>query len=818
MGLPGTIIMAGIMNIILAIIFWQLAANNVENPSEPQPPAKDIIDTKVPVSYRLLLFISLATGIASFIYEIGWIRMLSLVLGSSTHAFELMLSAFIFGLAFGGLWIQKRIDRTANPVHFLAMVQVIMGLMAVATLPLYGQSFGTMKWLMSVLPKTNSGYFLFNLSSNAIAMAIMLPATLCAGMTLPLITYALIRGGNGERSIGAVYAMNTVGAIIGVFFAVHVGMPALGLKNLITSGAALDMSLGILLLWLLASPRQTNWQATLASVVCICIISSTIFLVQFDPYKMISGVYRHGELIDPGNSKLVFHKDGKTATVSVDLRRSGLMSIRTNGKTDAGINVFEGKDAFGEESTMTLAAVIPMAYHPQAKTAANIGLGSGLTTHTLLSNPLLKQVNTIEIEKEIVEAAKSFGHRVEHVYHDHRSVIYIDDAKTFFSSHKSKYDIIISEPSNPWVSGVAGLFSVEFYRSITGHLNEDGIFVQWMQLYEIDNNLVTSVMKALSPHFHDYLVYVVDSFDIIILAKRTGTFSRLDKSVLSIPEITEALKRVNIRSIQDMETRKIGDKKMLDALFNMSSTKANSDFFPVLDQNAVRTRFLRSSATNLTMLGIERLPLTEMLVNQDGNDMAANSTYVTLSPGHGRTWCVNMAMSLRDYIIQGRFVSYGHSPTARMLEETFRLKLMYSGGGDVNDPNRRNYLFHAAEYTVPYLRPEECSTIWKVLESGAGAASLSPIERQYVDLFKAIGDRNAGNMAFMARTILETEQDITLGRMKYVLAAGMLGNIAMGKPESARQLWLKYRPTVFQDKQPNLLFRFLEAKSLERNQ
>ena len=95
-----------------------------------------------------MLGASLLTGTASFIYEIGWIRMLSLVLGSSTHAFELMLSAFIFGLAFGGLWIQRRIDAIAEPLRFLVMVQIAMGLLALATLPLYERSFGVMQWLI----------------------------------------------------------------------------------------------------------------------------------------------------------------------------------------------------------------------------------------------------------------------------------------------------------------------------------------------------------------------------------------------------------------------------------------------------------------------------------------------------------------------------------------------------------------------------------------------------------------------------------------------------------------------------------------------
>ena len=400
--------------------------------------------------------------------------MLSLVLGSSTHSFELMLSAFILGLALGGLWIHWRIERVASPVRYLAHVQVCMGLLALLTLPLYGTTFTFMQWLVKTLARTDTGYALFNLSSSAIAMAVMLPATFCAGMTLPLITFILLRSGQGERSIGAVYAANTIGAIIGVFFAVHVGMPLLGLKNLIICGAGLDIALGVGLCWFALAEYGNRRVPVIATVTGCCAVAATLFLVRLDPYKMGSGVYRAGEMLTPAAYDLLYHKDGKTATVSCFRKNDGLMSIRTNGKSDAAIMMASGNETSGDESTMTLLAVIPMSLNPKAVTAAAIGLGSGLTSHTLLSNPRTRQVDTVEIEKGMIEGANNFRPRVESVFSDPRSKIHNDDAKTFFSTYNKKYDLIVSEPSNPWVSGVAGLFSAEFYRLIGRHMNDDG--------------------------------------------------------------------------------------------------------------------------------------------------------------------------------------------------------------------------------------------------------------------------------------------------------------------------------------------------------
>ncbi|HWE22595.1 MAG TPA: fused MFS/spermidine synthase, partial [Myxococcales bacterium] len=227
-GLPGTIRTAGAINFAVAgAVFW-LFRGHEKAATLAAVPDEEPRDR----TYFFLLLAALVTGASSFMYEIAWIRMLALVLGSSTHAFELMLSAFILGLALGGLWIQRRIDRLGTPVRTLGYLQVAMGVLAVATLFFYGRTFEVMRWVVLRVPHDDHGYRLFTLWSDGIAMAVMLPATFCAGTTLPLITFHLMKRGHGEGSIGAVYAANTVGAIAGVFCAVHIGLPLLGLKGL----------------------------------------------------------------------------------------------------------------------------------------------------------------------------------------------------------------------------------------------------------------------------------------------------------------------------------------------------------------------------------------------------------------------------------------------------------------------------------------------------------------------------------------------------------------------------------------------------------
>ncbi len=813
-GLPGTVRMAGLINIVLAGVVWLLIRKSRPEDELFEVKQERAFKDSNARGYWFFLLVSLVTGASSFMYEIGWIRMLSLVLGSSTHAFELMLSAFIFGLAFGGLWIQRQIDQVVSPVRYLAWVQVIMGLLALSTLLLYGNTFVVMQWIVKTLSKTNTGYVLFNLSSSGIAMSIMIPTTFCAGMTLPLITFLLIRIGYGERSIGAVYAANTVGAIIGVLFAIHLGMPSLGLKGLITFGASLDIALGLGLFWRLAADFRSYRKPAAITAIGICAVIGILLFVELDPYKMASGVYRFGTLLGRDEHQLLYHEDGKTATVSLMRNTDGSMAINTNGKTDAAITMDESMQATNDESTMILLAAIPMAVHPKAITAVTIGLGSGLTSHALLSNPLLKEVDTVEIEERMVKAATNFRPRVELVYTDPRSKIYIDDAKTFFSTYNKRYDLIISEPSNPWVSGVAGLFSVEFYRLIKDHMNENGLFVQWVQLYEIDLDLVTSVLKAVSANFSDYSVYAPQDGDIIIIAKKNGLLSDLDPEVLKVPAITTLLKRIHVESVQDIAIRKIGIKRILQKMIETFPIRANSDYYPVLDQNAARTRFLASTAKGLLDFTHMPLPTLEML---GGQGFSWKKTDVNPSKYLLESQAAFTAMAIRDYLLYGGFdLKYGDIPE-HVKKQAIRLKeLFYECNLIRHQSDRVGDLFATSITMISYLTPSELEIIWKKLEAGPCATSLAAPIKQLVSLFKAVSSRNAYGMSVTSKGLLESAHNMTPATLKYLVASGMLGSIVQGDYASSSALWDRYKTAMFGNGEPDLLFRLLAAESVSR--
>lgn len=782
-GLPGTVRFAGGINVGLALFVWLMAKAPVK--AFPAEPLAHGGSNKDRTGSKILLLVALFTGTASFIYEIGWIRMLSMVLGSSTHSFELMLSAFILGLALGGFWIRRRIDKLKNPVRFLAVVQIAMGILALSTLSVYGSTFNVMQWVLKVLPKTEIGYLLFNLSSHGIAMAVMLPTTFCAGMTLPLINYVLLQRGLGESSIGRVYSVNTVGAIVGVVFAVHFGMPFLGLKNLMAWGAIIDISLGLLLFAKL--PRGAGQRLPLvASVLGIAAIVITLGWVELDSYRMASGVFRRAQTrLDSGGGDFVLsHADGKTATVDT-VWQSTRLSIRTNGKIDASVNRDPSGEPTLDESTMVWSGALPIMLHPNAKTAANIGMGSGLTSQLLLTTELLSQVDTVEIEQAMVEAAKHFRPRNTLVFSDPRSRVYIEDAKTFFSTHRKKYDIIVSEPSNPWVSGVAGLFSTEFYDLIARHLNEGGLMVQWLQLYEIDVNLVASVLKALSQRFTDYHVYAVNDADILIVGRIGGAVPDPDfKIVTDNPKLAAELRRVRINGIQDIEIRKIGNKRLLEPWLVSVPIVANSDYYPKLDVDAEQARFLNLNAAALLFLRHAPLPILEML---EGFRSSGSATIITSDPTLGFTQSAFAATLLRDYVNGG--VRSGIPRGTEKIETEIR-KFVDECISNRMPRDKTQKLVKLGTGVVANLQPIELQALWQRFATLPCGSDLSEKEERWFTLFKAIGNRDAPAIGRIAEEVLA--ESVPAESTEYLVGAAMLSHRVQRNHSRIQELRARY--------------------------
>jgi len=801
-GLPGTVLTAGIINICLAIIVYGLAKGPAEQP---------YIIKKSPLikSPYLILLAAFITGAASFIYEISWIRMLSMVLGASTHAFELMLSAFITGLAFGGLWVRRKIDSLDNPIRTSSYIQITMGMMALLTLPLYNYTFDLMSFFMSGFERNDTGYQLFTLSSHFICLIIMLPTTFCAGMTLPLFTFIMLQQGYGERSIGQIYASNTLGAIAGIIFAIFIGMPILGLKGAILVGCSLDILLGLFLLSRSNLPSK-NPMVIFATIsgIAICVM---VLMFDLDKYKMSSGVFRTGTIDNlPENSKVLFHKDARTSTVSVVQHEDGTKAILTNGKADAAIITDNSGRITVDEITMTLLAALPIAINPDAKFIANIGMGSGLTTHTLLTWPSVEQVDTIEIEPAMVEGANYFRPRVEKTFTDPRSKIHIEDAKTYFSVYRKKYDVIVSEPSNPWVSGTASLFTDEFYNHISNYLADEGLFVQWIQGYEINTQLLFSVLKALKNNFSDFALYAADNSDLIIISRNNLAVNQPSTVVFNYGMMKKALAKIGIHNIQDIEAKFVADKRILDPLIDTySSLPINSDYFPYLDLNAARARFKQENIGDISRIRTNIVPIISMLYPNIKNKGTTNvSNPFSHDTINGMTYQAQNLIYFLSTIDEA-------TPKNPMAGKLKLMVALANSCQSINVPSTWiDDLIILAAITVPYLSPNELEPIWHTITPKCNNG-LNDNQLNWLQLIKALSQRNSESIAIYSSNLLNQGNYWNIQQQRILFTALMAAQVKLQKIQLANQLWNQHIVKLYTNEPISLVLLILFSLSTQ---
>jgi predicted membrane-bound spermidine synthase len=814
-GLPGSSMTAGALNVLLALCVWLIA----RRPGIPAaaPLAGHLGTHGNGASPRLLLWVALLTGLSSFVYEIVWIRMLSLVLGSSTHAFELMLASFILGLALGGAWIRGRIDGMRDPRRFLAAVQMLMGLLAIATIGFYDASFDAMAWMVAALSRTAEGYVLFNVGSALISMAVMIAPTVMAGMTLPLITFLLMRTPTGERSVGYVYAWNTFGSIAGVILAVHFGLPQLGLKLSLAGAAMIDVLLGVVLAWPAGAAAAMRWRA--AAVASLVIALAGTAMLDIDPTRTASGVFRYGVARLPPSSALLFHRDGKTASIDVVRHADGHLYIQSNGKPDASYQPLTSGKPSPDESTQVLLAGIALAHRPQAQDVAIIGFGSGISTATMLASPAVRRVDTIEIEPAMIEGARQFRPANEAAFADPRSRIVLEDAKSFFARSGQRYDIVMSEPSNPWVSGVSSLFTQEFYARLRQSIKPGGLFVQWIHSYEFSTPLLASILGALGTEFGDFVIYQSGN-DLLVAAVAMG--DRLEAPsdrVFRMPELSRWLARHALRGLDDFETRRLAGRAALERLLPMMAIPVNSDYEPYVDSRAAEARFLRTSADRLLEIRQYPIPLIELFERRRwyGYGYAQGSASAASPKSAGTP-----AAPLSGSPVQGIVVDIlGGNEASRRLEAagvqagtlrtTYRVLLDECTSAQTS-ADLWDEIVTLAIVVNPSTRPDRAEAFWLGAARSACLARLQGRYRTWLALFAAVGARDPERMTRLGTALIEGGE-LTEHQRAYALLCALAGSLARKDAASARRIADRWMPQMTAAQRRAAAFMGLRALS-----
>lgn len=494
MGIQALLIAAGLVNIGIFVYARRLPRLN-----RAAPATEGAAGTGWSVNALAAVAILFFSGLAALVYEVAWTRVLTLVIGSSTYAFTLMLATFLVGIALGSAIVGRYARRRQPGLALLAICQVLIGVLALGTAALFG-------WLpdafVALFGKVGETYGLFLLANFLLCFLVMVPATLFMGASFPVASALVVESfGSSGRRIGLLYAGNTVGAILGAFLAGFVLLPNLGIQHTLLLTMLVNLVSGLIVAVLVLARSRAGRDAWTPAFAAVCILLLAVGARPgWDRLRMTSGPYAYAVQYQriPIDARLarveqVYYREGPMATVSV-IREGEHVRLAVDGKTDAG--------NFRDMTTQVFAGHLPLLVKPDARDVLVIGYASGITAGAVGRHEVAR-IDCVEIEPAMREASDFFRAENYHIIEDPRFTLIVDDARSHVLSSGRQYDIIISEPSNPWQAGSSRLFTREAFVNAKARLGPGGVMAQWMHLYGVDVEtfrLVVRTFQSVFPH------------------------------------------------------------------------------------------------------------------------------------------------------------------------------------------------------------------------------------------------------------------------------------------------------------------------------
>jgi spermidine synthase len=529
LGLRATVAFAALLNVLAGLLALQIPKQASAMRGTPEALQLTPVPAASPEpQFPFVLVLFAAVGATAFAYEIAWTRLLAITISSSTYAFTLMLATFLAGTVIGSALFQ-RFFATGRRVSLttFSRTQSWLAVAALSSLVLF-------HWIAAIIPpvlrathQTFSGLLLAQFITTALTV---LPVATIFGFNFPAVIVLLggaTRSTSGNSAtVGHAYAANTFGAIVGSLLTGFCLLPWLGAFRVIAVAAIVNLLLA-LALELRSSPRRILPMALNlgCALLAIFVASSSLF---YDRSLLSLSAVLYGNsfqgLLDLGDvaatNELVFMADGVNDSVAV-FRSDNYVALRLNGKVDA---------STGDARTQLLLGHLGASFDPAPRRVLVIGFGSGMTASAVARYPGVSRIDCVEIEPAVLRAAPYLTSLNRDVLSDPRVHIIFDDARNFLLTSREQYDLIISEPSNPWIAGIATLFTDEFYTAVRDKLAPGGKFVQWVQSYSLAPADLRMIFATLAPHFPEVTLWRAEGPDLLLLARtdpRPFSFSLL---------------------------------------------------------------------------------------------------------------------------------------------------------------------------------------------------------------------------------------------------------------------------------------------------
>jgi spermidine synthase len=499
---------------ILATRMSARAAIDVDDhtiePAAPLPAA---------VSPRFVLAAAAIVGFAFLLMELVWYRMLGPILGGSSYTFGLILAVALAGIGCGGvayaLATSSR-EREARPATLTGFA-LTCALEAAALAVPFALGDRLAVWAATLRPLGSVGFYGFVAGWTAITAIVVFPAAFVSGVQFPLLI-ALYGHGRADvgRQVGYAYAWNTAGAIAGSLAGGFGLMPLLSAPGCWRLAAGLLAALGLAAVALAERPRVVSLVAPIVAAGL-----ALGLLVRTGP----TAAWRHGS-VGVGRAPASgtpnsfeewardlrrdtrWQKDGVESSVALNDKSAWAFIV--NGKVDG--------NARSDASTQVMAGLMGALVHPGVQRALVVGLGTGSTAGWLGAVPTMERVDVVELEPAILEVARRCAAVNRDVLANPKVHVTIGDAREVVGTTRARYDLIFSEPSNPYRAGIASLFTREFYQAASSRLGDDGLFVQWLQAYNVDAQTIRTIYATLAAVFPDVETWITEESDLLLIA------------------------------------------------------------------------------------------------------------------------------------------------------------------------------------------------------------------------------------------------------------------------------------------------------------
>ena len=500
LGLRQTIWVAAAVNGLVFLAAWGLA-RTTGGRFPPAPESTQATTDRLPHTLWILPLI-FGSGLVSFTYEVLWVRLLEHLLGGSVYAFSTMLASFLMGIALGAA-VAARIGNTRS--------RASLGF-AVAQLGIAALSLGAFLAVDSIPALTNAlhqqGYSKLLIDWTASTLTLF-PAATLIGATFPFAVRILARDQLEAGAASArVYAINTLGSVVGAIGAGFFVIPALGYAGTLAACVAINLVLALATTWAFA-PRSARALQIVASAGLIVLL----VLPPANPWKILR--YSSLSKITNESDDLEYLGVGRAATVLL-LEGPAHWFLRTNGNPEGRIS-----PPGVRHNTANVArwlGALPSLARPEAESLLVVGFGGGVALETVPS--LIDTIDVIELEPQVVEANRRVSdRRWRDPLQDPRLRLHLDDARNVLTLTDRRFDAIVSQPSHPWSAGASHLYTQEFFELVQDHLSEDGVFVQWIGLAFVDELLFRTLLATLASVYQNVQVYnPAGNYGVLFLA------------------------------------------------------------------------------------------------------------------------------------------------------------------------------------------------------------------------------------------------------------------------------------------------------------